>query len=246
MTLWRPDDELADPATDLLADCHEIERCLLTLARFTGGRRHHARSVADCGAGHVETASERRQRRSLARQRLQNVRSGTCTDPDAHAAPYIGHPAALVDAGLYPVLAVIEDLYEPRPVAIAQALTLDRSTVIRHLQTLERRRLVYFDRGIARRRRPRVRLTVEGFGAMQAIRCARVERLDRIIRSWTEAERRTTTICLMRLARRLHGDVEPISLPPDLSERSRRTAHRLLPALALQDQPAGRGRRSWQ
>ena len=56
MWLWRPDDQLADPATDLLADCHEIERCLLTLARFTGGRRHHARSVADGGAGHVESA----------------------------------------------------------------------------------------------------------------------------------------------------------------------------------------------
>jgi DNA-binding MarR family transcriptional regulator len=193
----------------------------------------------------VETAAERMQRRSLVTKRLQGRRPGTCNDPDARAAPYTGHPAALVDAGLYPVLAVIEDLYQPRPIDVARVLTLDRSTVIRHLKTLERRRLVYFDRGISRRRRPRVLLTVEGYGAMKAIRQARVERLDRVVRSWTEAQRRTTTDCLASLARRLHDDVEPASLPPELSERSRRTTHRLLPAVALQDHAAGRGRRSW-
>jgi len=90
-----------------------------------------------------------------------------------------------------------------------------------------------------------VRLTVEGFGAMKAIRRARVRRLERVVVSWTEGERRAVTTCLAHLAASLHGDVEPSGLPPELSENSRHTGHRLLPAVPLQDHPAGRGRRNW-
>jgi DNA-binding MarR family transcriptional regulator len=84
------------------------------------------------------------------------------------------HTARQVDAGLHPVLAVIEDLDRARPVDVSRALTLDRSTVARHLDTLERRGLILRERGLIRDLHPRVGLTAAGFTAMKALRRARI------------------------------------------------------------------------
>jgi DNA-binding MarR family transcriptional regulator len=211
-------------------DCGEIERCLLILARFTSGRRHHAQSLATAGVGKLETAAERRARHELARRRRARDPEYTwCNDPLAAAAPVSGHGATQVDAGLYPVLAVIEDLHRARPVDVARALTLDRSTVARHLDTLECRGLVFRERGVVRDLLPRVGLTVTGFNAVAAIRGARVRRLAVSLAGEPQLERRLIVLCLGRLAEALHGDVSQGPLPRELRDPRRRASDGLTP-----------------
>jgi DNA-binding MarR family transcriptional regulator len=216
------------PST-LADDCGEIERCLLTVARFTGGRRHHARTLATAGVGTLETAAERRARHAQAlRRRALDPEYAWVTDPLAAAAPLSGHGATQVDAGLYPVLAVIEDLYRARPVDIARALTLDRSTVARHLDTLERRGLVFRERGLLRRM-PRAGLTVTGFNAVKALREARVQRLARALEHEPALERRLMLLCLRRLADALHADVSAAPLPREFRDVRARVVEDLPP-----------------
>ncbi|MFA4965403.1 MAG: MarR family winged helix-turn-helix transcriptional regulator [Thermoleophilia bacterium] len=221
-------------------DCAEIERALLTLARFTGGRRHHRRTVGLTGAGRVETVTERRERDELARARRERepFPPWLSFDPDALATPVLLPAAAQVEAGLYPILAVVEDLFRPRPIDIAQVLTLDRSTVARHLDTLEKRRLIYRERGFSIRRRPRIRLTVQGFNAMKQVRQARISRLEVAVKTWPQLERRLVVLCLQRLAQALHDEVESVALPDVLSDATQRRMGSL-PARAPLGEPHG-------
>lgn len=209
-----------EPPASLEEDCGEIERCLLVLARFTGGRRHHATTLETTGVGRLESAGERKLRHAQARARraADPPPSWWTPDPLAQAAPLAMHAARQVDSGLYPVLAVIEDLNLARPVDIAKALTLDRSTVARHLDTLERRGLVFRERGIFRNRRTRVGLTAAGFTAMKALRIARVDRLAAALADEPRLERRLMVLSLRRLAEALHGDAASSPLPRPLFE----------------------------
>lgn len=205
----------AEPATSLEEDCAEIERCLLLLARFTGGRRHHATTLETAGVGRLETWGERRARHAQARARRESdpAPSWWVPDPIAYAAPLAMHAARQVDAGLYPVLAVIEDLNRARPIDVARALTLDRSTVARHLDTLERRGLIFRERGSIRNLHPRVGLTAAGFTAMKALRVARIGRLAAALRDEPRLERRLMVLSLRRLAETLHGEAAARPLP---------------------------------
>lgn len=233
----------ARPPTSLEEDCAEIERCLLVLARFTGGRRHHATTLETAGVGRLETSRERRARHAQARRRLESEPPPAWWTPDplATAAPLAMHAARQVDAGLYPVLAVIEDLNRARPIAIARALTLDRSTVARHLDTLERRGLVFRERGVIRNLQPQVGLTAAGFTAMKCLRLARVRRLAAALSAEPRLERRLMVLCLRRLAEALHGDAMPSQLPVPLFEPSARGCD--LPLRALPPQAGRLGKR---
>lgn len=202
----------AMPAS-LAEDCGEIERCLLILARFSGGRRHHVTTLKTAGVGRPESASEREARRAQARARREADPAPPWWNPDplALATPLGMHPARQVDAGLYPVLAVIEDLNRARPIDIARTLTLDRSTVARHLDALERRGLIFRERGVVRHRRSRVGLTAAGFTAAKTVRAARIDRLAAALGDEPRLERRLMVLSLRRLAEALHGDT---ALPP--------------------------------
>jgi DNA-binding MarR family transcriptional regulator len=210
----------AEPPASLAEDCGEIERCLLVLARFTGGRRHHATTLQTAGVGRLESAAERKARHAQARARraADPAPWWWTNDPLAGAAPLSMHAARQVDAGLYPVLAVIEDLNRARPIDIARALTLDRSTVARHLDTLERRGLVFRERGIVRNRRSRVGLTAVGFTAVKALRSARISRLEAALGAEPRLERRLMLLSLRRLAEALHGETALPALPRPLLE----------------------------
>lgn len=223
----------AGPATSLEEDCAEIERCLLVLARFTGGRKHHATTLETAGVGRLETWGERKARHDQARARRESdpAPSWWVPDPIANAAPLAMHAARQVDAGLYPVLAVIEDLNRARPVTIAQALTLERSTVARHLDTLERRGLVFRERGVARNLRSRVGLTAAGFTAMKTLRLARVRRLTAALSHEPRLERRLMVLSLRRLAETLHRAAMASPLPSPLFEPNARDCD--LPTRAL-------------
>lgn len=223
----------AEPATSLEEDCAEIERCLLLLARFTGGRRHHATTLETAGVGRLETWGERRARHAQARARRESdpAPSWWVPDPIAYAAPLAMHAARQVDAGLYPVLAVIEDLNRARPIDIARALTLERSTVARHLDTLERRGLVFRERGVVRNLRSRVGLTAVGFTAMRALRLARVRRLAVALSHEPCLDRRLMLLSLRRLSGALHEEAMSSPLPSPLFEPDAR--HCDLPTRAL-------------
>jgi DNA-binding MarR family transcriptional regulator len=229
--------------SSLAEDCGEIERCLMLLARFTGGRRHHTRTLEMAGVGHLETATERRARHDLARRRrAQDPLYVWATDPLATAAPICAHGATQVDAGLYPVLAVIEDLYRARPIDIARTLTLDRSTIARHLDTLERRGLVFRERGIVTRVRPRVGLTVTGFNAMAALRAARVRRLACALAGGPQPERRLMVLSLRSLVEAPHAEVATAPLPRELRD-ARAREREALPPRALPPQAGTLGKR---
>ncbi len=217
--------QAAEVPESLTAECAEIERCLLVLARFTGGRRHHATTLDTSGAGRLESASERKKRRAQARERWIAEPPPAWWSPDriAYAAPLGMHPARQVDAGLYPVLAVIEDFNRARPVDIARALTLDRSTVARHIDTLEQRGLVFRERGgTPGHLRSRVGLTAAGFSAMKTLRDARVSRLADALGGEPRLERRLMVLCLRRLAGALHAEAAHRSLPLPLLEPNAR------------------------
>lgn len=221
----------------LAEECGEIERCLLLLARFTGGRRHHASTLETSGAGRLESANERSARHAQARARwvAEPPPAWWSPDPIAFAAPLGMHPARQVDAGLYPVLAVIEDLNRARPLDVARALTLDRSTVSRHIDTLERRGLVFRERRLSRHRRSRVGLTAAGFTAMKTLRAARIERLAAALGGEPRLERRLMVLSLRRLAEALHEEAALRPLPRPLLEPEARAGglqQRALPALA--------------
>lgn len=238
--------ETSRPETSLLEDCGEIERCLLILARFTCGRRHHAKTLETAGVGRTETAAERRTRRELALKRhaLDPDPYDWNPDPIAFATPLAAHPATQVDTGLYPVLALIEDLVRARPIDIARALTLDRSTVARHLDTLERRGLVFRERGIARGLRPRVGLTAAGFTAMKSLRSARTARLARALGEAPRLERRLIVLSLRHLAEALHDGVVPTPLPRAFRDPPARDRDMLPPrALAIQAGTLGKNAR---
>ena len=141
------ENEPPEDRTAVHADCAEIERCLLLLARFTGGHRQHGSTLGNAGTGHVESAKERRRRQELGGGAAREGVHGVQLDPARLATPVATHVAKRVNTALYPVLAVVEDLVEPHPIDIAPVLALDRSTVIRHLQALERRGLLYRDTG---------------------------------------------------------------------------------------------------
>jgi DNA-binding MarR family transcriptional regulator len=216
----------AEPPPSLADDCGEIERCLLVLARFTGGRKHHATTLETAGVGRLESARERKERHAQARARRESdpAPSWWSPDPLAQAAPLAMHGARQVDAGLYPVLAVIEDLNRVRPVDVARALTLDRSTVARHLDTLERRGLIFRERGIIRDRRPKVGLTAAGFTAMKTLRAARIARLAAALGDEPRLERRLMVLSLRRLAESLHEDTALPPLPRPLFKPDARDA----------------------
>ncbi len=223
----------ARPARSLEEDCAAIERALLVLARFTGGRRQHQRTIERAGLHHVETWRERRARRVKAvARRAADLNYRLITDPAAFATPVCLPAAELVDAGLYPVLAIVEDLIRPRPIDIARALTLERSTIGRHLDRLEARGLVFRHRGWAIPRSPRICLTVEGFNAMTALRRARIARLAAVVAPWPALERRLTVLCTERLAAALHDDCEAQPLPGELTGTGTEAPERL-PALLL-------------
>jgi DNA-binding MarR family transcriptional regulator len=226
----------ADPPASLVEDCGEIERCLLVLARFTGGRRHHATTLETAGVGRLESANERKARHARARIRRESDPAPSWWTPDrlANAAPLAMHAARQVDAGLYPVLAVIEDLNRARPIDIARALTLERSTVVRHLDTLERRGLVFRERGIVRNRRSRVGLTAAGFTAMKSLRVARISRLAAALGAEPRLERRLMVLSLRRLAEALHGHTALAPLPRPLLEPHARDCPLSPPALPPQ------------
>ena len=222
----RPQSEHQPPVhpTTVREDCAEIERCLLLLARFTGGHRQHGSTLRNAGKGHVESAKERRRRQELAQERRAEEPTVFSSDPARLATPVATHAAKRVNTALYPVLAVIEDLVEPHPVDIARVLTLDRSTVIRHLQVLEGRGLIYRDTGYLMPRRPRFRLTVDGFNAMVAIRRSRIDRLERALSDMPIRECRLAMRSLRRLAEVLHDEIEAEPLPgamTDADERKR-------------------------
>jgi DNA-binding MarR family transcriptional regulator len=223
----------AEPSASLEQDCGEIERCLLVLARFTGGRRHHATTLETAGVGRLESPDERKARHARARERRETYPPWWCSpDPLAEAAPLAMHPARQVDAGLYPLLAVIEDLNLARPIDIARALTLDRSTVVRHLDTLERRGLVFRQRGVIRDLRPRVGLTAAGFTAMKALRFARISRLAAALADEPRLERRLMVLSLRRLASALHGEASSATLPRPLFQSDSRDRDLMPRALA--------------
>jgi DNA-binding MarR family transcriptional regulator len=203
-----------------------IERCLLVLARFTGERRHHATTLESAGVGPLESASARKARHAQARARWESdpAPSWWTPDPIACAAPPAMHAARQVDAGLHPVLAVIEDLNRARPVDVARTLTLDRSTVARHLDTLERWGLIFRERGLIRDLHPRVGLTAAGFTAMKALRMARTGRLAAALRDEPRLERRLMVLSLRRLAETLHGEATARPLPRPIFEPSARIA----------------------
>jgi len=213
--------QAAEIPESLAKECGEIERCLLLLARFTGGRRHHAKTLDTSGAGRLESAGERQTRRAQARERwiAEPPPSWWVPDRIAFATPLGMHPARQVDAGLYPVLAVIEDLNRARPVDIAQALTLDRSTVSRHIDTLEQRGLVFRERGgIPGKLRSRVGLTAAGFTAVMVLRTARIDRLAAALGDEPRLERRLMVLSLRRLAEALHDEAALRPLPRALLE----------------------------
>ncbi len=217
--------QAAEIPESLTAECAEIERCLLVLARFTGGRRHHATTLQVSGAGRLESAGERRARRTQARERWIAEPPPAWWSPDrlAYCAPLGMHPARQVDAGLYPVLAVIEDLNRARPVDVARALTLDRSTVSRHIDTLEQRGLVFRERGgTPKHLRSRVGLTAAGFSAMKTLREARISRLVDALGDEPRLERRLMVLSLRRLAQALHGEAALRPLPRPLLEPNTR------------------------
>ena len=220
----RPQSENEPPEdrTAVHADCAEIERCLLLLARFTGGHRQHGSTLGNAGTGHVESAKERRRRQELAEERRAREPTVFSSDPARLATPVATHAAKRVNTALYPVLAVVEDLVEPHPVDIAGVLTLDRSTVIRHLQALERRGLVYRDTGYLMPRRPRFRLTVDGFNAMDAIRRSRINRLERALQDMSARERRLAMRSLRRLTEALHDEIEAEPLPKEMTDAEER------------------------
>ncbi len=155
-------------------------------------------------------------------------------DPLAEAAPLAMHAARQVDAGLYPLLAVIEDLNLARPIDVANALTLDRSTVARHLDTLERRGLVFRERGVMRNRRSRVGLTAAGFTAMKALRIARISRLAAALADEPRLERRLMVLSLRRLAETLHREAASSPLPRPLFGPNARDRDLMLRALSPQ------------
>ena len=219
------DDQDHDDLRDALhRDCAALERCLLVLARFSSSHQHHRRTLNDAGHDHIETAAERRHRHLLAevRRAAYPDPKWTSSDPASLAAPACISATTRVNTGLYPVLALVEDLIDPQAVAVARALALDRSTALRHLQTLERRGLVYRDAGWLWPRHPRFLLTVDGFNAMVELRRSRIRRVEACVHTWPAADRQASVRSLTCLARALHLDISPVELPWPLTDEDAR------------------------
>lgn len=139
----------------------------------------------------------------------------------ASGPPPQEHPLRRLSMAEYSVLAVVEYFGHSAPVDIARALTLHRSTVLRHLQSLEAAGLVHRDLGddFYPFLRPLFVVTHEGRGALRLARRTRVRRLERVAARWPREVRDIVALCIEMLASELHDEVEVSELPRQLGGR---------------------------
>ena len=189
---------------DILLACPE-----LALSIRNSARDSHSRSYPACLR--IERSLLTLARFTMARQHHQHtVRSAGPLPPE--------HPLHRVSTAQCSVLAVVEHLGPCAPVDIAAALTLHRSTVLRHLQALEAARLVHRDLGPAYYPfiRPLFVLTHEGRGAMRQMKRLRVRRLEKVTAEWSPGTANLVSACVELLAMRLHDELDTPMLPAEM------------------------------
>jgi DNA-binding MarR family transcriptional regulator len=117
---------------------------------------------------------------------------------------YLDDLAATFAAGLHRgtvlPLTVLHRIGPVRVSELAEALGLDRTTVTRHLDELERRGLVDRRPDERDRRAMRISLTAKAAGHLDDVRAKNRQRIKRMCSDWTPEERRAFADLLTRFA----------------------------------------------
>lgn len=116
-----------------------------------------------------------------------------------------------LDGSAVPVLATLDALGASRPGSVACALSLDASTVSRHMRQLEERGLVERTDDPDDGRASLIGLTPKGAAALAEHRARRRRLIATFLESWDEADRAV----LRDLAARLVLELEPALVESD-------------------------------